>query len=281
MNRRRRNNPQKSTNATAKRHIAKCLAPQGNAGGAIDENYRYMEKAVRQFEHSPGAEIDEEIRKLVEQRLEESDLSRRNLDVWQQAGMDRKILCKLLAVIVAGDSKWASDEMRNRQDALKRLAKRMKTVARDAQKVLCEPYPWSKIEMWAYLHGGGFAMAMPRPAPWDEAFVRLPSEMEAIAKALIDEQKKFGTYLRTLGRTNPGVVMLLFKCWASCVLTMKREKHIRFQLDHLKELAELLTDAFEFAGKPSSPVFTADSLRKMFTRIVRPYLIGTWLSSLP
>jgi hypothetical protein len=236
----------------------------------------WLERLLRQFAHLPGAEVDEKTQKHVEQKLEKNDLSRRNLDIWERAGMDRKRLRKLLAVIVAGDPKWVLGEMRDRQDALKRLAKRMEATAHDAQKVLGDHF--SKIEMWAYVHGGGFGIGMSRPALWDEAFVRLSPEMEALAKALACEHRKFGKYLRKLGRTNPGIIELLLNCWLSCVPTMQKEKPIRFQLDHLKQLADLLMDAFEFAGKPS-PV-TADSLRKVFRRFVIPQ-IGNWLHSLP
>jgi len=87
--------------------------------------------------------------------------------------------------------------------------------------------------------------------------------MAVLAKRMKEEARRFGRYLKAYGRADVGVVLLLV-----------RYRMFRPKMDHLNELARLLTDAFEAAGMNKS--FSADGLRKTYKRHGRSFL-GLWL----
>lgn len=69
-------------------------------------------------------------------------------------------------------------------------------------------------------------------------------------------------------RTDAGIVWVLVGCWTFRVRTgraqhlVRQRGRLRPRMDCLEELARLLTDAFEAAGKDRT--FSADGLRKTF-----------------
>jgi hypothetical protein len=204
--------------------------------------------------------------KKLEKKIEKKGTS--DLDRLSKAGIDRRALLRLLALAAYGSQdslKW----MRNRRDSLKSLAGRLRTLARDTKKVVDDPF--SKIQWWSYLSGGR-AIGMPEPTTWKDVVgvPLIPSGMEVLAKMLDKEAAQFGRFLRRVGRTDKGVVLLLTKCWMFQVL---RARKPQFRLAHLDELARLLTDAFEAAGK--SKTFSADGLRQIFKRHGR-FMIRMW-----
>src|ERR1700730_5632173 len=59
----------------------------------------------------------------------------RDLDTWVDAGMDRRALLSLLGSVAFNDHAWVK-EMRMRHAGLKSLAKRLKTLTRDAENFI-------------------------------------------------------------------------------------------------------------------------------------------------
>ena len=236
-----------------------------------------------------SAELEAEVRRLGlwqacdinDKRLEslkrEIQLkSSHDLMAWVNAGVPQNILLQLIASVAltpGGCVDAILDEMRNRQTSLKSLAGRMKTVAEEATALL--EHPSSGADWWFCFHGGGLAIGRrpPRP-PRDVADVsEALSRMKALSEMLDNEQQRFGRYLRGAGRVDPGIAQLLVNCWFYRSLQRKQageKKPTRFQLDCLDELAHLLTNAFEYAGKHQQ--FSADGLRQVFKRHAVPLL---------
>jgi hypothetical protein len=207
-----------------------------------------------------------ELREL-EKKIEKAGSS--DLDRLSKAGMDRSAMIKLLA-LAANGNRGSLSYMRDRHAALKSLARRLRTMARDAKKVVEDPF--CKIQTWAYLSGGG-AIGMPKPTLWEDV-VGVPliaSGMGVFANILDKEAKEFGRFLRRVSRIETGVVLLLTRCW---LFQNLRTRKPQLRLTHLNEIARLLSDAFEAAGKTES--FSADGLRQIFKRHGRRMII-LWL----
>jgi hypothetical protein len=182
--------------------------------------------------------------------------SSRDLDTLTRAGAVRKTLVHLLALTASkGGSKWWKELMRRRQDALRHLAKRMETLATLAEKQSGDVTYRSKL--YFYLLGGGGVIGMEEPKPLKEVpgvgFVI--SGMRVLAKTFRDEAKQMTLFLRHSGQTDSGLVHLLVRVFLWTHQSSDR---------HYDELARLLTDAFEAAGKKD--VFSADQLRKIWSR---------------
>jgi hypothetical protein len=193
---------------------------------------------------------------------------RHELEVLEGAGVDRKAMLRFLAFVAdeEGDKSWA-DPMRARQRALKSIAGRMETLARDAEERASDPF--SVVRTWAFFtaHGHMLGMRFPEPLKSDSGVSFAISGMRVLAKRWKDEAKRFGRFLDRYAdrRVNPGVPILL---WRVCVYMRKLEP------DHWEELANLLTDAFEAAGK--SKRFSADWLRKTWKKRGKTMLL-LWL----
>jgi hypothetical protein len=187
---------------------------------------------------------------------------RHDLDVLAAAGVDRKVLLKLLALAPSRDRSWTGI-MRQRQAALKSLSRRMETLAREAKERASDPL--SVVQFWACTFGGWGALGMKQPGPMtdDPGIAMVIAGMAVLAKGLREQAKRFGRYLKTYGRADVGVVLLLV-----------RYRMFRPKMDHLNELARLLTDAFEAAGMGKS--FSAEGLRKTYKRHGRSFL-GLWI----
>jgi hypothetical protein len=205
-------------------------------------------------------EWQEEI-KAVEMAIAKN--GRHDLGVLTAAGVDRAILLKLLALAASRDRAWTGI-MRQRQEALKSLAGRMETLAREA-KVRADD-PLSMVQFWAYAAGGWGVLGMKPPECMadDPGIALIVSGMAVLAKRMREQARKFGKYLRAYGRADVGVVLLLV-----------RYRMFRPRMDHLNELARLLTDAFEASGKSRS--FSAEGLRKIYKRHGKQF-IRLWLN---
>jgi len=180
---------------------------------------------------------------------------RHDLDVLEKAGADRQRLVRLLAVTASGGDDWKR-LMRSRQEALRSIAKRLETLTRDAEKLADDPL--STFNFWVFLVGGGFAMGLPEPKTWkdrDPGAHFVITGMRSLAKCFEQEAARFGRYLRQYAQTDSGLVLLLLAVYRWTRSTQ-----------HFEELARLLTDAFEAAGKPKC--FSADGLEKTSKRHV-------------
>lgn len=187
---------------------------------------------------------------------------RRDLDVLAAAGVDRKVLLKLLALAPSRDRTWI-EIMRQRQAALKSLSRRMETLAREAKERTNDPP--SMVQFWACTFGGWGSLGMKQPGPMtdDPGIAMVIAGMAVLARRMKEQANRFGRYLKTYGRADVGVVLLLV-----------RYRMFRPKMDYLNELARLLTDAFEAAGMGKS--FSAEGLRKTYKRHGRSFL-GLWI----
>lgn len=233
-----------------------------------------VEAEVRKLGLWHACEVNDNRLKSLKQQI--LNKGAHDLTVLVNSGVPQDMLLELLgsAALTPADCVDAIlNEMRNRQTLLKSLAMRMKTLAREATTLLEQPS--SGADWWFCFHGGGLAIERhpPRP-PRDIADIsQALSQMKALSEILNNEQQRFGRYLRGAGRVDPGIVELLVNCWICCSLQRKQagEKNpIRFQLDCFDELARLLTDAFECAGKQYQ--FSAAGLRQVFRRHAVPLL---------
>lgn len=188
---------------------------------------------------------------------------RHDLDVLAASGVDRKVVLRFLAVAASRDGDWTRI-MRQRQAALKSLSGRMETLARETRDRVNDLL--STVQFWAYIAGGGGALGMELPSSMaeDPGIPFIISGMSVLARKMKDQAARFGKFLRAYGRTNDGVVLLLV-----------RYRMFRPKMEHLNELARLLTDAFEVAGQSKS--FSAEGLRKTYKRHGRRF-IRLWLS---
>lgn len=204
----------------------------------------------------------------------------RDLDVLVKAGVDREVLLKLLAVAANGNHGPMKKLMRTRRDALRSLSKRLDALADEAEKLADDPL--SVVQFWAHLEGGWGVLGMkpPKPMSDDPCLPLVFTGMRVFAKKVRRQATLFSNYLRAYSRRDKGVVLLLIHVWMSRPTQMGIKKsatgHVRFHLDCLEELARLLTDAFEAAGKQGKSRFSADGLRQIFKRHCKP-LIVQWL----
>ena len=219
-------------------------------------------------------EMEEEHRQWEQEMLRlEKTISQRghhDLNVLAKSGVDTRVLLVLLALAAKGDRSWMLRLMRQRQAALKSLSKRMDNLARETKQRVNDPL--SVVQFWAYMNGGSvLGMQFPKTLAEDDPGAEfMVSGMRALAKILRERANKFGQYLRTWGKTDVGVVLLLVRYRMFCR-----------KMNHLDELARLLTDAFEAAGKDKC--FSAEGLRKTYkrraTRFIRLWLRFNGLDS--
>lgn len=187
---------------------------------------------------------------------------RRDLDILARAGADRRSMVTLLALAATEDRKWLLRLMRQRQSALQSMSKRMDRLAREAKERIDDPM--SVVQFWAFMNGGNaLGMSFPKTMADDPGAEFIVSGMRTMAKILREQATKFGQYLRAWGKTDIGVALLLV-----------RYRMFNPQLNHLEELARLLTDAFDAAGKKKC--FSADGLRKTYMRRGRR-LLAMWV----
>lgn len=238
--------------------------PSERFDAEIEEDYRKWEEGVRRIEKAVAGKGHRELKKL------------------EKAGIDRKALLTLLALAAHHDASGALPELRRRTHAqLKSLSGRIGTVARETERVVKNPL--SAIQFWAYLEGcwGALGMAEPKPLDADPGVTLAVSAMRVLAKRLKEEANLFSIYSRKVGQTDAGIVLLLVRCWIfrtrtghATHLLGKKGGRVRPTMDCLDELALLLTDAFEAAGK--NRVFSPDGLRMTFKRHGRRAIVQ-WL----
>ena len=210
-------------------------------------------------------EMDEDYREWEQEtvRIEKaiSLVGRRDLSVLGRAGVDRKVLLTLLALAARSD-RGLPKLMRQRQAALKSLSRRLETLAEEARERVNDPL--SVVQFWAYINvGKTLGMPFPKAMADDPGAEFIVAGMRTLAKIMSGQAAKFGDYLRTWGKTDIGVALLLARYRLLCP-----------KMEHLDELARLLTDAFEAAGKNRS--FSADGLRKTYKRRAKR-LLRLWI----
>jgi hypothetical protein len=204
----------------------------------------------------------------IEQKIAQKLESHTELNILTRAGLEKKALFKMLALAVyeQGNKSWAS-LMRTKQEALKSIARRMKTIARDAERRAADPF--SHIQTWFFLaaYGGKLGMEWPQLLASDPCFPLLISGMRLLAQSWTVHARKFGRFLDRFGdvRTNEGVP--LFLCWV-CI-RLRKSKPV-----YWPELATILTDAFGANGVQKS--FSADWLQKLWRKRGR-HMLGFWL----
>jgi hypothetical protein len=211
-------------------------------------------------------EMDRDYREWKErvERIEGnvSRVGRRDLDVLARVGADRKSMVTLLALAAIEDRKWLLKLMRQHQSALKSTSRRMDLLAKEAKERINDPM--SAVQFWAFMNGGNaLGMQFPKTMANDPGAEFVVAGMRAMAKILGEQAKRFGLYLRVWGKTDIGVALL-----------MARYRMFNPKMSHLEELARLLTDAFEAAGKQKC--FSADGLRKTYARRGKR-LLAMWI----
>jgi hypothetical protein len=176
----------------------------------------------------------------------------------EKAGEDRNALLQLLALAVMPDPVLAQrDIMRGRQKALRSMAGRMRTLAKDAEAMALDPENDPKF--WAAIWSRDEQdLVTVLSAARDEPLLGLFEGMHRHAKNAENRARAIGMYLR---RNAPierrlGAVLLV--------------QHVHQRTGKLceNELARLLTDASEAAGHKKN--FSAYQLRKIFQRYIQP-----------
>lgn len=198
------------------------------------------------------------------ERIEETvyRVGRRDLDALARVGADRKSMVTLLALAAIEDRESLSRLMRQRQTALRSISRRMNRLAKEAKDRINDPM--SIVQFWAFMNGGSaLGMPFPKAMSEDPGAEFMVAGMRAMAKILGEQATKFGQYLRAWGKTDIGVALLL-----------ARYRMFNPKMSQLEELARLLTDAFEAAGKQKC--FSADGLRKTYKRRGRR-LLAIWM----
>jgi hypothetical protein len=197
----------------------------------------------------------------------------RELKILQKAGLDRQAMTRLLALAVMPGPDLA-ETMRQFQDHLKNLSKRIDAVLDKANAVSADPM--YRVQAWAFLTGGGSALGMKFPKSWkgdpDAAVTIAIASMSFLAKTFKQEAKRFGGYLRRYGQLDTGVALILW-------YVLRRN----WKFKKWNELALLLDLAFEAAETPrrKGRVYSADGLRLTARRHGRRF-VYIWLkNSLP
>lgn len=194
----------------------------------------------------------------------------RELKILQKAGLDRQAMTRLLALAVMPEPDLA-ETMREFQDHLKNLSKRIDAVVHKANVVSANPM--YRVQTWAFLTGGGSALGMKFPKSWkgdpDAAVTISIASMSFLAKTFKQEAKRFGSYLRRYGQLDTGVALILWY-----VLRHK------WKFKKWNELALLLALTFELAETPrrKGRVYSADGLRLMARRHGRR-MVYIWLKN--
>jgi hypothetical protein len=177
-----------------------------------------------------------------------------DLGVIDEAGANRKILLNLLArAVIKPKERSLADRIRLKQRQLRTVAKRVRTVTTDAERLAKDNYSYlqfyspfaskdferHKLEETARLASRWPFEAMRRYAGWAEK-----------------EANAFGLLLRRNAQkeNNLGVLFLLFWVYSQTGKLFENQ------------LARLLTDASEVAGQGHT--FSPSKLRKMFQRHV-------------
>ena len=177
-----------------------------------------------------------------------------------EAGEDRDALLQLLALaVMPAPLSAASDLMRGRQEALRSMARRMRTLADEAEAIAFDPV--NDVKLWAAIWSRdpeGVVATLAKPK--EGSLLRLFEGMRHHARNAENRANAIGMYLRKNApiERRLGVVLLL------------QHVHQRTGKVCENELARLLMDATEAAGHKKT--FSADKLRKTFQRYVQPHL---------
>jgi len=241
--------------------------PSSRFEDEIDKDYQEWQKKIKNLEKKILKKCERDLQRLA------------------AAGIDRETLLRLLALAAVSDASWELAQMRRSQAALKSLSERLRTMAHDTESVVNSPL--SVLRFWHNLTGAGMGRGLEGPKTLSEAdpgVSFIVTGMTALAEKLKRESENFGLYLRRFGQADTRVVLLLARCWmfrikapdGACLL--KKGQRVRLSMDCLDELANLLTDAFEVAGK--TKVFSADGLRMTFKRHARRVILQ-WLKPDP
>lgn len=187
--------------------------------------------------------------------------SQRLLSKLTKAGADRGQVLSLLSSTVAGRDIWRK-AVRGKKRELESIANELETVTKHAQRLsldpLCDGILWLKILGTAKLENV-------KPAT-EYAPIWLFELMRRYAKSRREIAKIFGNILRTYAPIQKRKMI-------SCLLA---EVWLRTGKYHDKEIALLLTNAFEAAG--DKRVFTEEQIKKHRQRYVMPGIKAYLLS---
>ena len=191
----------------------------------------------------------------IEQQIAKT--GRRDLGVLVKAGIGRKtLLCLLSLAALSGEKEWRA-VARRKIAALRSLGGQLDTVARHAERMaldsLCYAKTWGDLISASLEFDPFFAIYQPIP-------VGLFRSIREHANGVRAQAHDLGRSLRRAGVKERRRVVLL--------LLYRIARSTRRDCD--PELARLLTDAFEAAGRPKH--FSADRLRKYRDRYVLPLL---------
>ncbi len=207
-----------------------------------------MSRSV-EFEH------EEHKLKKIERRILKISGVQRDLDKLAKAGADRTQVLRLLGLAVFDHEMDWRLLVRQKRDALKRLAKQLRTVTDDAERLAEDP-----------LSGAHFWLALLGMIKWDEVQWPVKSAPEA----------PFGSMMRRLAKNSESKARVLARVLRQGTYHQRRiaavalSYYIRTKTghDYDDEVARLLTDAHEAIGITKQ--FSAPQLKKSRQRHMRP-----------
>jgi hypothetical protein len=210
-----------------------------------------------------GWEWSEQKHRELQARILGTPGSKRMLDKLTGEKGDRANLLSLLACAVDVKGDWCK-AMRARKRELESVADQLETLANHAQRISLDPLSYGTV--WTAMLGiGDWDLVKP---PQTRAPVVIFEAMRLYAKNCREKAKAFGEFIRehSTNQKRSMIDCLLLKAW---LLTGKY---------HDREIAFLLTNAFEAAGRKRE--FTEDQIKKHRQRYVVPR-IKAYLDSNP
>jgi hypothetical protein len=199
--------------------------------------------------------------KEMQRRILARPGSQRYLKALVKAGASEARVLSMLSFAVIETGSW-QEPMRRKERELERIANDLETVAKHAQRVSLDPT--SYLTLWmAMLSIGNWENVKPAS---ERSPARMFELMRAYAKNCRDRAKAFGSLRRTHSLTEKRQIVdcVLLEVWRS---TGKY---------YDKQLARLLTNAFEAAGRKQH--FTEDQIKKHRQRSVIPRIEAYQLS---
>jgi len=179
--------------------------------------------------------------------------SQRVLGRLKKEGANQEKVLSLLAMAAEHNGFWRNPVRRKKKE-FENLAKELEAVANHAQRVSLDPTSYGTL--WLAILGIG-SWEHVKPAK-ERAPVWIFGLMRLYAKNCRERARAFGNFLREHGpvQKRTAIDCLLIEVWR---LTRKY---------HDKEIAFLLTNAFEAAGRKR--VFTEDQIKKQRQKYVVP-----------
>lgn len=230
--------------------------------GSQKEGTRGTRKQSRDLSPTVSFELEERELKNLEGKILKIPLVERRLNRLAKAGADRKQVLQLLALAVFGDPEHWRRVVKQKRDALKSLARRLRRVTEDAELLAQDP-----------LFGAQFWLALLGMMRWEE--VQWPAKS--------DPKAPFGNMMRNLAKhaenkaTNLGEVLREGAMHERNGAIVALSHYIRQTTGryHDDQVARLLTDAHDAVDVTKD--FNAPQIKKSRQRHLRPTL-GTLLA---